>query len=132
MAILLVSLFLCVQSFALSGNGPGERSSSPMVKGSVLDAVSRKPIGGVRVTVLGAAYNNGLSFVTDAQGNFAIPHLPEGEVTILLEKKGYKTQRREKILIREGVSISLQIDFTHERAATGMRLFHPLLRMLEG
>ncbi len=39
--------------------------------------------------------------------------MPLGEVIIVLEKKGYKTTRREGIIIKEGVSLKMNFDITN-------------------
>ena len=48
-----------------------------------------------------------------------------GEVTIILEKKGYKTYRKEGVVIREGVTLKLSFDIEEEEEGG----FHPLLRL---
>ena len=58
--------------------------------------------------------------------------MPVGEVIIILEKKGYKTTRREGIIIKEGVSLKMAFDMTNIVVEDESDVFHPFLRMMEG
>jgi len=53
-------------------------------------------------------------------------------VIIVLEKKGYKTTRREGIIIKEGVSLKMNFDITNIKLDDESDVFHPFLRMMEG
>src|SRR5690606_34041019 len=101
-----------------------------VISGSVSDAVSRKPVKGVTISVRSSDNRLERSFTTDAQGNFIIPRLPAGEVTLVLEKKGYKTFRKEKIVLKEGKQVKLQLDLRNLQQEE-FNLFQPLLRMME-
>ncbi|MBL7699355.1 MAG: carboxypeptidase regulatory-like domain-containing protein [Chitinophagaceae bacterium] len=114
--------------FASQG-GDGIPPKDPVITGSVSDASSKKPVKGVTVSVTA---KDGVKFITtDASGKFIIPKLPAGEVTIQLEKKGYKTYRREKVIVKEGMQIKLSFDLSNLREEEDADLFHPLLRMIE-
>lgn len=129
-----VAIFLFVilpLSCIVRGNEKNEGANDPILLGNVSDATSRKPVKGVTISVTSTKDNIGKSFTTDAQGNFAIPTLPAGEVTIVLEKKGYKTYRREKVVLKEGIQIKLNFDIRNEEVADDNNVFHPLLRMME-
>ncbi|HMF71633.1 MAG TPA: hypothetical protein VK616_09175, partial [Flavitalea sp.] len=58
--------------------------------------------------------------------------MPSGEVTIILEKKGYKTFRRERVLIKEGLSLKLDLDLKSQARNEDSDYFHPLMLMMEG
>jgi hypothetical protein len=109
------------------GNGPKE----PALSGSVSDAISRKPVMGVTISIKSSKDLKEKIFTTDASGQFNIPKLPAGEVTIVLEKKGYKTYRREKVVLKEGMQVKLNFDISNEKTKEDGNLFHPLLRMME-
>lgn len=123
----LLPLSNCV--FANQGGDNVKPPSDPVITGSVSDANSRKPVKGVTVSVTA---KDGVKLITtDASGKFIIPKLPAGEVTIQLEKKGYKTYRREKVLVKEGMQIKLNFDISNLKEDEDIDLFHPLLRMIE-
>jgi hypothetical protein len=59
--------------------------------------------------------------------------MPVGEVVIILEKKGYKTCRREGVIIKEGVALKLNFDIVNVSTEDDDGdVFHPLMRMVEG
>ena len=57
--------------------------------------------------------------------------MPAGEVVIILEKKGYKTARKEGIIIKEGVQLKLNFDMSSFEEDDS-DVFHPFMRMLDG
>ena len=124
----LLPLSNCV--FANQG-GDGDKvpPKDPALTGSVSDASSKKPVKGVTVSVTA---KDGVKLITtDASGRFIIPKLPAGEVTIQLEKKGYKTYRREKVIVKEGMQIKLTFDISNLKEDEDTDLFHPLFRIIE-
>jgi len=107
--------------------------SQPVLHGSITDATTRKPVAGVLVVVYGSRTTEKREYTTDASGNFKVSQMPSGEVTIILEKKGYKTCRREGVIIKEGISIRLNLDLkSEERCEESGDYFHPMMRMLDG
>lgn len=102
-----------------------------MLTGSVSDALSRKPVKGVTISVTSSKDRIEKLVTTDASGKFVFPKLPAGEVTIVLEKKGYKTYRREKVILKEGMQVKLNFDISNDVETEDNNLFHPLLRMME-
>jgi len=105
--------------------------AEPALQGSVLDATTRKPVQGVIVSICTGKCLDKKEVTTDASGAFKVPQMPVGEVTIVLEKKGYKTYRREGVVFKEGMNIKLNFDMRTEgeEEADG---FHPLMRMMDG
>jgi hypothetical protein len=111
-------------------NQNGDGTKEPALSGSVSDAISKKPVKGVTISV--TTKDKTEKFViTDDAGQFIIPKLPSGEVTIVLEKKGYKTYRRERVVVKEGTQVKLKFDISNEKETHDNNLFHPLLRMME-
>ena len=127
--LLILVLALLPLSNCVFANQDGDGIKNPAISGSVSDALSKKPVKGVSVYV--TAKDGTKLITTDASGKFAIPKLPPGEVTIQLEKKGYKTYRREKVILKEGMQIKLSFDISNLREEEDTDLFHPLLRMIE-
>jgi hypothetical protein len=129
--LLLISVFAlsCVRANA---GARGADPADPLVVGSVSDAVSKKPVKGVTIVVTSCGSKVEKSYTTDDFGKFAIPALGCGEVTIVLEKKGYKTFRKEKILVKEGMPVKLNFDINHcNEDQFNENVFHPLLRMMD-
>jgi len=130
---LFVSIFslMLLSNCVLANPGDGDGTNNPVLIGSVSDALSKKPVKGVTICIQTAKDRNCKSFTTDAFGKFSIPKLPSGEVTIVLEKKGYKTYRKEKIIVKEGTQMKLNFDISNDTEVEDNNLFHPLLRMME-
>lgn len=130
-AIILLALLPIARCAMASQDGDG--TGETVLTGSVSDALSKKPMKGVTISITSSKDKIGkCCFTTDDSGRFIIPRLPAGEVTIILEKKGYKTYRREKIVIREGRQVKLNFDMSNEeKEGQGINLFHPLLHMLQ-
>jgi len=128
--VLLVLAVLLPLSVLTRANGAkGEGKTEPALTGSVSDAVTKKPVQGVTVSISTVKGQEKREFTTDASGNFRVPQMPAGEVIIVLEKKGYKTYRKEGIVIKEGVSLKLNFDITSIEDDSDV--FHPLMRMME-
>jgi hypothetical protein len=130
-----LKLFVVISGLMLLSNcvmaNPGDGVNDPVLIGSVSDAVSKKPVKGVTICIQTSKDKACKSFTTDASGKFSIPKLPSGEVTIVLEKKGYKTYRKERIVVKEGTQMKLNFDISNDTEVEDNNLFHPLLRMME-
>lgn len=123
LALLPVSLEMNATAVADEGR------SEPVIQGVVSDASTRKPVKGVTISIRSA--NTPVQVVSDESGNFRLPKLPQGQVTLVLEKKGYKTYRREGVVLKEGMIININLDTLADTAEEG-EIFHPLRRMMEG
>jgi len=119
-------------SLLTKANGDNGSHKDPMLLGNVADASTKKPVQGVTVSISNSKGQEKKEFTTDASGNFKVPQMPAGEVIIILEKKGYKTTRREGIIIKEGVSLKMSFDITNMQIDDESDVFHPLLRLMEG
>jgi hypothetical protein len=118
-------------SLVVQANHGKDGKSEPSVLGSVADATTKKPVSGVTVSITCAKMQGEKEVITDASGNFKIPQICSGEVTIVLEKKGYKTYRKEGVVLKEGMSLKLNFDIRLE-GDDDSEVFHPLLRMMDG
>jgi len=129
----LVLLSLLPFSLITRGNNGNNGKTEPVLHGYVSDAYTKKPVTGVVISITSSKMQGEKEVTTDASGNFKIPQLPPGEVTIILEKKGYKTYRREGVILKEGVSIKMNFDMkVDNNDEEDGDVFHPLLRMMEG
>jgi hypothetical protein len=117
-------------------NGEKERGKTdPVLYGMIADAVTKKPVQGVTLSITTASkgqenVKDRKEYVTDAAGQFKVPLMPPGEVVIVLEKKGYKTYKKENVIIKEGVSLKMNLDLTADEDESDV--FHPLMRMMDG
>jgi len=127
---LLVILTLLPLALVSKANHGKDGKAEPALQGSVSDAATKKPLKGVTISITSSKMNGEKEFVTDASGSFRACQIPAGEVTIVLEKKGYKTYRREGVVLKQGMSMKLSFDIKSEEEDG--EVFHPLLRMMEG
>lgn len=127
---LLAFLALLPLGIVVKANHGKDGKVEPTVHGIVSDAATKKPVQGVTVSITSAKFPGEKEFTTDASGSFKVSQIPAGEVTIILEKKGYKTYRREGVIIKEGMNIKLNLDIREDEDQD--EVFHPLLRMMEG
>lgn len=127
--LLAVTLTLSLLTRA-NGGSKNEGKAEPPLVGSVSDASTKKPVQGVTVSISNTKGQDKKEFTTDASGNFKVHQIPAGEVVIILEKKGYKTFRKEGIIIKEGVSLKLNFDIIYDQDESDV--FHPLMRMMDG
>jgi hypothetical protein len=130
--LLSVLLPLSLLTKANGDNGSNKKSTEPVLQGCVADAATKKPVQGVTVSISTTKGQEKKEFTTDASGNFKVPQMPVGEVIIILEKKGYKTTRREGIIIKEGASLKMSFDLSNIPVEDESDVFHPFLRMMEG
>lgn len=127
---LFVILSLVSLALVTKANHGKDGKPEPALQGSVSDAATKKPLKGVTISITSSKMQGEKEFVTDASGSFKACQIPAGQVTIVLEKKGYKTYRREGVVLKDGMSIKLNFDIKSEEEDS--EVFHPLLRMMEG
>lgn len=126
--LLLLALSLPVVVFAKANTGKNEG----VVQGQVTDAVTKKPIAGVTVSMTVTKSGTEKEVLTDSDGNFKISKLPGGDVSLVFEKKGYKIQKRDLINTKDGSVYKVVLDLIplDDQADDGYE--HPLLRMSGG
>ncbi len=99
------------------------------VHGYVLDAKTGKPLVGVTVSAL-----SGKSVVksdaTDAAGYFQIRELPEGNMSIVFDKKGYRFVRKDVVKLKIGEMLQLTVRTQEELLPEDYE--HPVIRLMEG
>jgi len=127
--LLIIGSFFSLALVTKANHGK-DGKAEPALLGSVSDAATKKPLQGVTISITSSKMNGEKEFISDASGSFKVSQIPAGEVTIVLEKKGYKTYRREGVVLKEGMIIKLNFDIKTEDDDN--EVFHPLLRMMEG
>lgn len=128
--LLVIFALLPLAVITKANHGKDGKTAEPALCGSVSDAVTKKPLQGVTISITSSKMQGEKEFTTDASGSFKVSQIPAGEVTIVLEKKGYKTYKREGVVLKQGMSTKLKFDIRSEDEDG--EVFHPLLRMMEG
>ena len=104
--ILLFTLFLT--SFLSA-----QSRQSGNVRGVITDT-SGEPLPGVTVTATSPSLIGAISDVTQGDGKFRLPGLPPGTYTLVVELSGFKTIRREGVIVRvaQVIGVSMQMEAT--------------------
>lgn len=95
---------LCCVALLFTACVQPELSVYGNISGVVKDAITNKPLDGVRVTIT----PRGLSQVTESDGQFMFTDLEVGEYTLTFEKVGY-AENTQKVLVVAGSSASVQV-----------------------
>jgi len=130
--IWLLTLLLLSATVALKANSGSKDEKSktePPIQGMVSDGLTNRPVRGVTISI--RCGNIPMQVTTDAFGNFKIPGIPQGQVTMILEKKGYKTYRKDGLKLKQGMVIVINPE-TEEPEIEEGDVFHPLRRMIDG
>ena len=127
--LLLLAAMIPLALLTKANTGKDDRGKpEPVISGIVSESGTKKPVQGVTVSISGKGQDK-KEFVTDATGNFKVPQMPAGELIIILEKKGYKTYRKEGVTLKEGVPLKLNFDISNEEGDDESDVFHPLRMM---
>jgi hypothetical protein len=128
-SLLFLIAGLSFAAIAMAGNGKIE---VPLLHGYVTDAVTKRPVAGVVVSASLPGAINSHEVTTDADGYFHFAQLPASSVNLQFDKKGYQSYKRIGVLIKEKMSIRLNIEFLpQDDEKEGDDSEYPLLRMLE-
>ncbi|HVM88563.1 MAG TPA: carboxypeptidase regulatory-like domain-containing protein [Puia sp.] len=100
--------------------------------GYVTDAVTKKPVSGVVVSVSAPGITGVTAAVTDADGYFSFYQLPAEQINLQFGKKGYVNYRRVNISVKEKNPVKITIEFTPEnKEEEPDETEYPILRMLQ-
>ena len=133
-SLLFAVIIIAGSQAAKANNGDsGEKGTKKVAEGSVqgyvVDATTRKPIGGVTVSVSSTKIQREKEIQSDASGYFNFGKLPAGEVTIMFEKKGYKLYKKDVLALREGTTVKLSVEVQPDEEDT-TDIWHPLFKLL--
>ncbi len=127
--LLLLAAILPLALLTKANNGNDRGKPEPAISGMVSESGSKKPVQGVTVSITAGKGQDKKEFTTDATGNFKVPQMPAGDLIIILEKKGYKTFRKEGVTLKEGVPLKLNFDIINDGGDDESDVFHPLRMM---
>jgi hypothetical protein len=127
----LLLIVLAMPMFFLAKAGTG-KTDVPL-QGYVTDAVTKKPVPGVVVSILNAGMNTPKEVTTDADGYFSFSQLPSTLVSLQFDKKGYQSYKKSGVVVsKEKIPVKLNVDFVPEGGnEINDDSEYPLLRMLQ-
>jgi hypothetical protein len=114
-AATLAACLTVLPAAARAEDSPPERQGS--IKGLVLDADVKTPLGGVRIKVVGSP----LEAATDSEGRFEIPSVPVGSYIIELSFPYFRTKRITDVIVKSGRTTPVEAGLELDAIAVGNR-----------
>ncbi|NOJ92411.1 carboxypeptidase regulatory-like domain-containing protein [Corallococcus sp. CA049B] len=93
----------------LLASAPTSAQSDSAIFGTVIDAVTRRPLTNVVVILRSPALKQEAVLVTDDQGSFRFPNLPPGPYALRFEQDHYHPHVRNDLQLREGRSLRARV-----------------------
>jgi hypothetical protein len=128
------NMLILVAGLSIAGiaNANDGKTETPLLHGYVTDALTKRPVAGVVVSACLPGVNNSQEVTTNADGYFHFAQLPASSVDLQFDKKGYHPYKRCGVLIKEKMTVKLNIEFLPEDAEREAEDSEfPMLRMLE-
>lgn len=110
-ATLLIAVFIAAIMLSLKAYS----QTTQTIRGRVLDEVSKTPLIGVTVQVLGT-FEKTMGGASDAEGFFTITHVPVGRQSIKVSYVGYEEQVIPNIVVTAGKEVVLNLSLTESIA----------------
>jgi hypothetical protein len=128
---LVFFVFTCLVSCGLYASDG--KTDPCLIKGQVVDAITKKPVSGVVVSAMVPGDPTFLEAVTDVDGYYYFKQLPACHVNLRFEKKGYqKYKYQEMIEIQEKKTVKVNVEVSPDGGSelTPDDSEYPLLRIL--
>jgi hypothetical protein len=128
---LVFFVFTCLVSCGLYASDG--KTDPCLIKGQVVDAVTKKPVSGVVVSAMVPGDPTFLEAITDVDGYYYFKQLPACHVNLRFEKKGYqKYKYQEMIEIQEKKTVKVNVEVSPDGGSelTPDDSEYPLLRIL--
>src|SRR4051812_10512699 len=103
--ILLMAMSFSQLVKANNGENGEKKSIEASVQGYVMDAITRKPVTGVTVSLSSGKLRSAKEIQSDAAGCFTFAKLPAGDLTLMFAKKGYKLFKSDLLSLKEGTTV---------------------------
>jgi hypothetical protein len=128
--LFLLALSIPMVLLAKAGTGKAD----VMLQGYVTDAVTKKPVSGVVVSISTPGINFPKEVTTDADGFFSFAQVPSTAVSVQFDKKGYQSFKKAGVVVaKEKLPVKINVDFIPEGTSDSGEddSEYPLLRMLQ-
>ncbi len=104
---LIVVSFLTCSLFASNG-----KSGPCLIRGQVVDAITKKPVSGVLVSAeVSGNTNPSEATITDNEGYYYFKQLPSNHVNLRFEKKGYQKYKYQDVIdITEKKTVKINVE----------------------
>jgi hypothetical protein len=104
-----------------------------LIKGQVLDAVTKKPVSGVVVSAVVPGDPESKEAVTDVDGYYFFKELPSCHINLRFEKKGYQKYKYQDIIEiqeKKTVKVNVEVSPDNDSDIQPNDSEYPLLRIL--
>jgi hypothetical protein len=105
--------FLIVVSFLTCSLYASDGKSGPcLIRGQVVDAITKKPVSGVLVSAeVSGNTNPSEATITDNEGYYYFKQLPSNHVNLRFEKKGYLRYKYQEVVdITEKKTVKINVE----------------------
>jgi len=96
----------------------GSGKSGPcLIRGQVLDAITKKPVSGVVVSAVISGNSSSNEAITDDEGYYYFKELPSNHVNLRFEKKGYQKFKYQQVVnITEKKTVKINVEVLPDSA----------------
>jgi hypothetical protein len=110
--------FLVLISLSTGSLFAGSGKSGPcLIRGQVLDAITKKPVSGVVVSAVISGNSSSNEAITDDEGYYYFKELPSNHVNLRFEKKGYQKFKYQQIVnITEKKNVKINVEVLPDSA----------------
>jgi len=128
---LVFFVFTCLVSCGLYAS---DGNTDPcLIKGQVLDAITKKPVSGVVVSAVVPGDPASKEAITDEDGYYYFKQLPASHVNLRFEKKGYQKYKYQEIIeiqFKKTVKVNVEVLPDNSSDILPDDSEYPLLRIL--
>jgi hypothetical protein len=102
-----------------------------LIRGQVLDAVTKKPVCGVVVSAIVPGDPASKEAITDVDGYYYFKQLPASHVNLRFEKKGYQKFKYDELIeIQDKKTVKVNVEVLPDSELQPDDSEYPLLRIL--
>jgi hypothetical protein len=107
------------------------KSGPCLIKGQVVDAVTKKPVSGMVVSAVVPGDPASKEVVTDVDGYYYFKQLPACHVNLRFEKKGYQKYKYDEVIeIQDKKTVKVNVEVLPDGELQPDDSEYPLLRIL--
>jgi hypothetical protein len=126
---LVFFLFTCMVSCGLYASDG--KSDPCLIKGQVVDAITKKPVSGVTVSAVVPGDPSSKEVITDIDGYYYFKQLPACHVNLRFEKKGYQKYKYDELIeIQDKKTVKVNVEVLPDSELQPDDSEYPLLRIL--
>lgn len=126
---LVFFLFTCLVSCGLYASDG--KTDPCLIKGQVVDAVTKKPVSGVTVSAVVPGDPSSKEVTTDVDGYYYFKQLPACHVNLRFEKKGYQKYKYDELIeIQDKKTVKVNVEVLPDSELQPDDSEYPLLRIL--